>query len=63
MKVRLPLGILLLLAAAVGYLLGTEAGRQQRDRLIAMIRREEAIDELIEAIDDAVAEADEVLND
>jgi len=56
MKVRLPLGILLLLAAAVGYLLGTESGRQQRDRLIAIIRREEAIDELIEAIDDTVTE-------
>ena len=53
MKVTIPLGLLLIVATAMGYLLGTESGRQQRDSLIRVIRREEAI----EAGEDAVAEA------
>ena len=57
MKVKVPLGILLVLAAVLGYLLGTESGRQQRDSLMRVIRREEATDESIEAVDDAVTEA------
>jgi hypothetical protein len=56
MNVKLPLGILLMVAAILGYLLGTESGRQQRDSLVRRVRREEAIDELIEAVDDAVTE-------
>ena len=40
MKVKIPLGLLLILASAVGYLLGTEAGREQRDNLIRIIRRQ-----------------------
>ena len=54
MKVKAPLGLIVLLALAVGYLLGTEAGREQRDRLLARIRREDALDELIEDSDAAV---------
>ena len=57
MKVKLPLGILLAVAAVLGYLMGTEAGRQQRDSLLRRVRREEATDELIETVDDAVTEA------
>ena len=57
MKVKLPLGLLLAVAVVLGYLLGTEAGRQQRDSLLRRIRREENIDELIEAVDGAVTEA------
>ena len=56
MNVKLPLGILLMVAAILGYLLGTESGRQQRDTLVRKVRREEAIDELIEAVDDAITE-------
>ena len=51
MKVKIPLGLLLVLASAVGYLLGTEAGREQRDNLIRIIRRQ---NDVIEA--DAAAE-------
>ena len=64
MNVKLPLGILLMVAAILGYLLGTESGRQQRDSLIRKVRREESIDELIEAVDEAVTEAvDEVVTE
>jgi uncharacterized integral membrane protein len=42
MKVKLPLGILLMVAVILGYLLGTESGRQQRDSLVRKVRREEA---------------------
>ena len=51
MKVKIPLGLLLLLASAMGYLMGTEAGREQRDNLIRIIRRQ---NDVIEA--DAAAE-------
>ena len=54
MNVKAPLGLILLLAAAVGYLLGTEAGREQRDRMLARARRDEALDEMIEDPDAAV---------
>ena len=37
MKVKVPLLLLLLLAAAVGYLLGTESGRAQRDVLLVRL--------------------------
>jgi hypothetical protein len=49
MKVKIPLG-LLILAGVVLYLLGTESGRQQRDRLVRRVRREEAIDDLLETV-------------
>ena len=54
MKMKLPLGLLLLLAAAMGYLMGTEAGREQRDALIRIIKRQ---NDVIEAEAEAVAEA------
>ena len=60
MNVKIPLGLLLAVAAVLGYLLGTESGRQQRDSLLRRVRREEdeeVIDELIETVDDAVTEA------
>ena len=53
-NVKAPLGLIVLLAVAVGYLLGTEAGREQRDRLLDRVRREGASDELIEDLDAAV---------
>ena len=65
MKTKLPLGLLLLIASAMGYLMGTEAGREQRDALIRIIRRQndviEAEGEVIaEAVAESVADAVEV---
>ncbi len=57
MNVKIPIGIVLVMAAVLGYLLGTEAGRQQRDGLLSRIRREEAIDDVVEAVEEAVTEA------
>ena len=57
MNVKIPIGIVLVMAAVLGYLLGTEAGRQQRDNLLSKVRREEAIDDVVEAVDEAVTEA------
>lgn len=57
MKVKLPLGMLLALAVVLGYLLGTEAGRRQRDSLVRRLRHEEDIDEVTETVDDPVADA------
>lgn len=42
MKVKIPLGLLVVLAAALGYLLGTESGRQQRDVILVKVGRKEA---------------------
>lgn len=35
---KFTLLLLVALAAAVGYLLGTEQGREQRDRMVAMLK-------------------------
>lgn len=37
MKVKVPLLLLLVLAAAVGYTLGTESGRAQRDVILVKL--------------------------
>lgn len=57
MKVKIPLGLLLLLASALGYLMGTEAGREQRDALIRIIKRQNDVIEA--AADDGEAAAAE----
>lgn len=46
MNVKVPLALLLILAAAVGYLLGTEKGRGHRDAVMSKIgeRRSEVVD-------------------
>ena len=54
MKAKIPLGLLLLLASAMGYLMGTEAGRERRDALIRIIRRQ---NDVLEAEAEAAAEA------
>lgn len=56
MKVKVPLLVLLLLAAAVGYLLGTEKGRRQREQIVNRVLRREAIDELADAVDEVAAD-------
>lgn len=53
MKVKVPLLVLLLLAAAVGYLLGTEKGRRQRDLIVNKVLRREVIDELADTLEEA----------
>lgn len=40
MKVKVPVAVLVLLALVVGYLLGTEAGRERRDQMARRVRRE-----------------------
>ena len=42
MKVKVPLAMLLMLALAVGYVLGTENGRAQRDMILVKLGRKEA---------------------
>lgn len=37
MKVKVPLLLLLVLAAAAGYMLGTESGRAQRDVILVKL--------------------------
>ena len=59
MKVKVPLILLLLLAAAVGYLLATEKGRGQRDQIIVKIRERRGGEAPFESADVAGAAADE----
>ena len=44
MKITVPLGILLLLALGLGYMLGTEDGRARRDVVLVKLGRREADD-------------------
>lgn len=39
MKVKVPLMIVIVLAATVGYLLGTEAGRQRKELVLVRLGR------------------------
>ena len=58
MKVKVPLALVLLLAISLGYLLGTEAGRAQRNMILVKVGRTPSEDELeAEAEDSVVAEA------
>ena len=50
-------GALMLLALVAGYLLGTESGREQRDRLLVKLGREQ------QATDEALDLAEAVLED
>ena len=53
-------GVLMLLALVAGYLLGTESGREQRDRLLVKLGREQQATD--EALDIAEAVIEEALN-
>jgi hypothetical protein len=46
MKVKIPLALVLLLAISLGYLLGTEAGRSQRNMILVKVSRKPREDEL-----------------
>ena len=41
-KVKIPLGIVILMAIALGYLLGTESGRDRREALMIKLGRGES---------------------
>lgn len=56
MKVRVPIAVLLLLAGTIGYLLGTESGRAQRDVILVRMGRKPA--DGADATDDASAAAE-----
>jgi len=58
MKVKVPLGLLLLFASALGYMLGTENGRQYRDVILVKVGRKEA--ETADPESEASAEAEPV---
>jgi len=61
MKVFIIL-LVVALASAVGYLMGTENGRQHRDEVIARFRKEsKPVAEAVEDVKDAVAETAEQL--
>lgn len=54
MKRILVITLIVGLAAAIGYLLGTENGRQYRDQLVARVRKEstsasDAVEQTVEA--------------
>lgn len=51
-------GVLLVLALVAGYLLGTESGREQRDRLLVKLgRQQQATDEALDLAEAVIEEA------
>ena len=60
MKVFIIL-FLAVLAGAVGYLMGTEGGRKQRDQLIARVRKDSG--SAADAVKDAAAQAGDAVAD
>jgi hypothetical protein len=72
MKVKIPLAIVIVLAAAVGYLMGTDSGRQRRDVILVKLGRGEGgnaeqmaavMADAGEQVADAVADAGEQITD
>ena len=60
MKVKVPLLLLLMLATLAGYLLGTEAGKAQRDVLLEKLGRTRAeADIALDVAEAAIEEAEE----
>ncbi len=60
MNVKIPLktlSALLMVAIAVGYLMGTEAGREQRDQLLVKLGRKQA------EAEQAIAEVEQILEE
>jgi uncharacterized membrane protein len=57
MKIR-AVGVLMLLALVAGYVLGTESGREQRDRLLVKLgRQQQAADDALDLADAVIEEA------
>jgi len=65
MKVKIPLVLLLLIASAIGYAIGTENGRAQRDAMLTKMGRKDAIDPVgaAETVADAAADAVDAATD
>ena len=63
MKVKVPLVLLLLIAGAMGFLLGTDAGRAQRDVILVKLGKKEEGDSLEAAATDATDAAAEAVGD
>ncbi len=63
MKVKVPLILLLLLAAAVGYLLATEKGRGQRDQIIVKVRERRGGEAPSESTDETIDVTDAVTDE
>lgn len=63
MKVKIPLVLLLIVAAVVGYVLGTENGRQQRDAVIVRFRKQGPVEEAAEAASDTAESVAETVAD
>jgi hypothetical protein len=62
--VKLPPLLLILIAAALGYLFGTEQGRAQRDALLDKLRNEQdTIEDALDAAEDALDAAADALGD
>ncbi len=61
MKVKVPVILLILMAAAIGYLLGTESGRTRRDELLVRFRG--TADDLEDAVADAADEVSGAVED
>ncbi len=57
MKVKFPILLIVVLAIACGYLLGTESGRRRRDVILVKLGRADA--DAREGVSDAVADASE----
>jgi hypothetical protein len=53
MKVKIPLLLVVLIAAAAGYMLGTESGREQRDMLLEKMGRGGGGGDVADALTDA----------
>lgn len=51
-------GVLMVLALVAGYMLGTEAGREKRDRLLVKLgRQQQATDEALDLAEAVIEEA------
>jgi hypothetical protein len=61
MKVKLPIALIVVLAIALGYLMGTESGRQRQDVILVRLGRSDG--DVRERVTDAVADRDEQITD
>lgn len=61
MKVKLPIALIVVLAIALGYLLGTSSGRQRRDAILVTLGRTRG--DVLEQATNAVADGSEHVTD
>jgi hypothetical protein len=65
MKVKVPIALIVVLAIACGYLMGTESGRQKRDVILVKLGRADANvgDEVTDAVTDATEQIADAVAD